>query len=200
MDEKTEQLRDIFVDVADGETVTERQEESRGSLVERGDVGEKLAAVVAKLRERYEFRTDLDDEAYCRLVRAFHEGEDDAEISATLDATEGTVFRARLDCHLLRDADLDAPFDLREAAARRDAGESPAALAADLDVSADELERFLDARAAREQARAANDRYRDEFASILSDADLSGRLTEDVRKTGLQDATEDTEPESNVDF
>lgn len=33
MDEKTEELRDIFVDVAGEDTVTERQEDGHGSLL-----------------------------------------------------------------------------------------------------------------------------------------------------------------------
>ncbi|WP_267641191.1 conditioned medium-induced protein 4 [Haloarchaeobius amylolyticus] len=200
MDEKTEELRDIFMDVADGETVTEEQEASRGSLADRGDVADRLAGVVQQLRERYDFRTDLDDEALCTLVRRFHAGETDTDIAEALDVSRHTVFRARMDLHLLRDADLDAPFDLPQLRDRLERGEAVAEVADDLDVSASTVRRYRDAVAARDESRAANDRYRDEFASILGDADITGTLTEQVKQTGLQDATEDAEPESNVQF
>ncbi|MCT9094739.1 transposase [Haloarchaeobius sp. HME9146] len=200
MDEKTEELRDIFMDVADGETVTETQEASRGSLADRGDVSERLEAVVGQLRERYEFRTDLDDGELCTLVRRFHEGANDTELADELDVSRHTAFRARMDLHLLREGDLDASFDLTTLRERLESGEPLAEVAEDVGVSESTLRRYRDAVAARDQSRAANDRYRDEFASILSDADISGHLTEQVRETGLKDATEDAEPESNVSF
>ncbi|PSP86168.1 conditioned medium-induced protein 4 [Halobacteriales archaeon QS_1_68_17] len=95
MDEKTEQLRDIFMDVTDEETVTETQEDDRGSLTdrERRDVDEQLESVIAKMRERYAFETGLSDGALCRVVRGFYRGDDDAEIAASLVA-EGTVAEA----------------------------------------------------------------------------------------------------------
>jgi len=47
MDEKTEELRDIFVDVAGEDTVTERQEAGHGSLLSDEDgVEERLLAVI----------------------------------------------------------------------------------------------------------------------------------------------------------
>jgi hypothetical protein len=55
------------------------------------------------------------------------------------------------------------------------------------------VRRYRDALAARDESRAANDRYRDEFDSILADADLTGGLTDDVKEDGLRDATEDAE-------
>ncbi|WP_439027863.1 transposase [Haloarchaeobius sp. DT45] len=200
MDEKTEELRDIFIDVTDGETVTEKQEASRGSLTDRGDVSERLEAVVRQLRERYDFRTDLDDGDLCTLVRLYHAGKSDADLADELDVSRHTVFRARMDLHLLRDADLDAPFELKTLRERLEGGEAISAVAEDLGVSESTLRRYRDVVAARDQSRAANDRYRDEFASILGDADISGHLTEQVRETGLKDATEDAEPESNVSF
>ncbi|MFQ3295674.1 MAG: hypothetical protein ACI8VE_002763, partial [Natrialbaceae archaeon] len=51
---------------------------------------------------------------------------------------------------------------------------------------------------ARDEARRSNDRFRDEFETILPDADLSTRLTGDVKEDGLDDATEGME--TNVSF
>ncbi|WP_435348088.1 conditioned medium-induced protein 4 [Haloarchaeobius sp. HRN-SO-5] len=193
MDRKTEELRDIFMDVADGETVTEHQEASRGSLADRGDVSGRLADVVEQLRERYSFRTDLDDETLCSLVRDFYAGSTDAELARELDVTRHTVYRARMDLHLLRESDLDAPFDLSTLRDRLDGDEPLTEVADDLGVSASTVRRYRDALAARDESRAANDRYRDEFDAILADADLTGGLTDDVKDDGLRDATEDAE-------
>lgn len=193
MDRKTEELRDIFMDVAGDETVTESQEESRGSLADRGDVAERLSDVVDRMRERYAFRTDLDDDALCTLVRGFYDGETDADLARDLDVSRHTVFRARMDLHLLRDGDLDAPFDLAVLRDRLDDDDPLTDVADDFDVSASTVRRYRDALAARNESRAANDRYRDEFDSILTDGDLAGGLTDDVKDDGLDDATEDAE-------
>lgn len=193
MDRKTEELRDIFIDVAGGETVTEEQEESRGSLADQGDVDERLADVVDRMRERYAFRTDLDDDELCTLVRGFYTGETDAELARDLDVTRHTAFRARMDLHLLREADLDAPFDLDVLRDGLDDDEPLTDVADELDVSPSTVRRYRDAVAARNESRAANDRYRDEFDAILDDRDLQGGLTDDVKDDGLDEATEDAE-------
>ncbi|WP_435359853.1 conditioned medium-induced protein 4 [Haloarchaeobius sp. DFWS5] len=198
MDEKTEELRDIFVDVAGGDTVTEEQEESRGSLVDQGDVDERLGGVVAAMRERYDFRTGLADDELVTLLREYHRGASDTDLAEVLEVSERVAFLARLDCHLVRESDFADEVDRREFRERRDEGDDDAALAAHFETDEETVRRYREALEARETARAANDRYRDEFAAILADADLSGRLATDVHDTGLKDATEDIEPDSDV--
>lgn len=194
MDDKTEELRDIFMDVADEETVTESQEDHRGTLLDHTDVHERLADVVARMREQYEFSTDLDDDELCRLVHAYYDGASDAEIARDLDVARSTVLRARLDLHLVRDRDADAPFDmdaLRRAIHEGSAGTGD--LADQFDVSPSTLRRYRRVVRAQEEARRANDRYRDEFDEVLADADLSTRIAEKVREDGLDDATDGME-------
>jgi len=60
MDEKTERLRELFVDIAGEETVTESQTEDRGSLL--GDSGGDLGEVIEQLREKFGFELSLSDE------------------------------------------------------------------------------------------------------------------------------------------
>ena len=114
MDEKTEELRDIFIDVTDESTVTERQEETHGSLSSAAEVEDRLESVVAEMRERYDFGTTLSDEQLVTVVRGYYAGDSDAEIARELGDTSlgKTVSRARIDLHLIRDGDTDAPFDL----------------------------------------------------------------------------------------
>jgi len=195
MDEKTEELRDIFIDVTDADTVTESQEDTRGSLADadREDVDEQVEGVIESMRERYEFETDLSTERLRELVERFYDGDSDAEIARALDASRTTVVRARLDLHLVRDRDTDAPFEFD--AFRRALADDPstADLAERFDVSESTVRRYRRVVEAENESRQANDRYRDEFDSILADADLSERITEDVQQDGLEDATEGME-------
>ncbi|WP_231754500.1 hypothetical protein [Halapricum sp. CBA1109] len=114
MDEKTEELRDIFVDVAGEEMVTESQTEEPGSLVDTDDatVDERLAAAVERMTERYEFDTDLDVDAYVSVVRGFYANDDDGAVAADIGADADTVFAARMDLHLIGEGDTDLPVDL----------------------------------------------------------------------------------------
>ncbi|AXG05327.1 conditioned medium-induced protein 4 [Haloplanus rubicundus] len=163
MDDKTAELRDIFLDATDGEgTVTERQAERRGSLVDVDDpevVDDRLRELVATMRECYDFETDLDPDAYVRLIRGFYDGDDDAALAEALGVDQKAVVRARLDCHLVRESDGDTPA----------------------------------VEASRGRATRANGRFRDAFVELLTDDDLSGRLASDSREDGLREATEDIE-------
>jgi hypothetical protein len=200
MDEKTEELRDIFMNVTDEATVTERQEEGRGSLAD-GPADEDreagIRAVLSEMRERYAFETDLDDAALVVVVRGFFEGETDTSIAEALSVTRREVFRARLDLHLLRDADTDAPFDLADL---RDllVDDVPVAdIAARLDVSESTVRRYRRVVDARTEARQVSDRFRSEFEDLFTDA-AAEQLTADVKQDGLEDATDGMESESDL--
>ncbi len=133
MNDKTEELRDIFTDVTDGEeTVTESQENTRGSLErdERSDA-DRLESVVQQMRERYEFETELSDDELIRVARAFYDGTSDVEIADELGVEAAEVFEARLSLHLVGEDDADE-VDL---AAIRDREEDDTTLAAEYDVS-----------------------------------------------------------------
>jgi hypothetical protein len=199
MDEKTERLRDIFLSVAEEETLTEPQSAVRGSLAGEGIDGERLAAVVAAMRERYEFATELDDEALCTVVRRFYAGDADADIARALDdVSEDTVRRARLDLHLVTDRDLDAPFELDELRRLRNAGASPAEQAEALGASESTVRRYRRIVEVQAERKVVGDRFRDEFEHLLADRELEERFTEETRETGLEDATEGME--TNVSF
>lgn len=200
MDEKTEELRDIFMDVAGEETVTERQHEGHGSLadVDEGEIAERLQGVIADMRDRYDFETDLDEETLADIVRGFYEGEDDEALAADLDVAPETVFTARMDLHLIAEDDTDAPFSL---ATLRDllADEAEdATIATELDADSEMIARYRRVAAAQNRSRRASHRFRTAFEDVLTDADLSLRLTESVQEDGLDDATDDME--SNVSF
>ncbi|WP_436911155.1 conditioned medium-induced protein 4 [Halosimplex marinum] len=194
MDEKTEELRDIFMDVSDEETVTETQEEPRGSIADQPDeatVRERLRGVIEALDDRYDFDSDLETEAYVELVRGFYDDGSDEELARDLGVSTEEVFRARMDLHLFREGDTDAPFDVCELRRRRD--EPDAALAEEFGVEAATLARYRRVVDAQDAARAANHRYRTEFDEILTDAAISGQLTESVAEDGLDEAAEDIE-------
>jgi hypothetical protein len=205
MDRKTEELRDIFMDVAGDDTVTESQEESRGSLTDRPDVDAALHDVVETLRDRYGFSTDLDDDALVELVELVYDDATDPEIAAELDADVDAfeVFLARTDLHLVDDDDLPDDADLVDddadpGAMLRETREDGVDAVADA-FAFDERDarKAVLALEAVERSRAANDRYRDAFDDVLTDAALSTNL-DDAREDGLDEATEGMEVD--VDF
>ncbi|WP_158058561.1 conditioned medium-induced protein 4 [Halorussus halophilus] len=200
MDEKTEELRDIFMDVTDESTVTERQEESHGSLSSEAEVEERLREVVARMRDRYDFGTTLTDEELVTVVRGFYAGDSDADIARELDdeSLGKTVSRARIDLHLLRETDFDAPFDLDELRELLEDEVTNAEAAEQLDVSESTVRKYRRVVETEQERLTVSDQFRDEFENILKDRELTDRMTEEAQKDGLEDATEGME--TNVSF
>ena len=200
MDEKTEELRDIFEEVTGEETVTETQEETPGTLAgeDDGEVAERLAGVVARMREEYEFDTDRSDAEYAHLVRAYYEGEEDAEIAEALDVDRREVVRARLDVHLVRDRDRDAPFELKRLRRLLNDDDSTGEIAEELDVSASTVRRYCRIVETENAIRSVSARYQADFEDVLTDAGISSDMTSDVKEDGLEDATEGAEAESDM--
>ena len=189
MDEKTEELREIFTAVTDEETVTESQEEGRGSLeLDERTVEERVETVIERMRERYGLDTPLSTDELIEVTTGFYEDQTDETLAEDLGVDPAEVFRARLSLHLVRDDDAEG-VDL---VAIRDR-EDDDALAAEFEVSEAEIQRYRQVAAAKAESRAANDRYRDELDSLLADADIAGQMTSDVREDGLEDATEGME-------
>lgn len=196
MDEKTEQLRDIFMDVSEEDAVTESQAAGHGSLTDTDEetVAERLREVVGRMRDREAFHTDFEDGALVTLVRGFYAGRSDAELAGKLDTTTDAVVEARLDCHLLRDDDVEADFDL--AAFRRRVvgdGETPTdtALAETFDIDEDGAAHYRRVVGTQAAARQVSHRFQSAFEDALAEAGLTTRLTATVRETGLDEATED---------
>ncbi|QZP36635.1 conditioned medium-induced protein 4 [Halobaculum magnesiiphilum] len=198
MDEKTEELRDIFLDTTGGDTVTERQEEGHGSLASDPDVEGRLAELVGRMRERYEFASDLADEDLVRLVRLYFDGTDDDAIADALGVPPDAVFTARMDLHLVRESDREAPFDLSRLRSLYVDDVPLDERAAELDAEEETVARYSEVVAADARSTRANDRFRDEFAELLAEQDLKGGHTEDAREDGLREAAEDIE--TNVSF
>lgn len=198
MDEKTEELRDIFMDVTDEETVTEAQEESRGSLTDERDAGAQIAEIVAGMRERYEFDSSLSDDELVAVVEGFYTGASDTAIADELDVSRRAVFRARLDLHLVRERDTDAPFDLAEFRELLSKEVPTGDLAAHFDVSPSTIRRYRRVVRAQNEARRVSDRFRSEFEDALVDADIAEQFTTDMKDDGLEEATDGME--TNVSF
>ena len=197
MDEKTESLRDLFVETTGAESVTEAQTEGRGTLADRDDdaVETGVRAVVVAMRERYGLSSALADDtaALVAVARGFYEGDDDATVAADLDVDAAAVRDARLDLHLVRDADREPPAGVEISDLRRlvDEGASLGDATAALDADPADLALPYRAALADVASRRVNGRFREEFAALLADADLAERLTE--LDDGLREATEDME-------
>ena len=203
MDEKTEELRDIFMDVTDEDTVTERQEEGRGSLADEQsdeDLEAGIRSVIEEMRDRYEFDTDLDDGALVRVVRGYFEGDSDTEIAEAVDTDRRAVFRARLDLQLLRDRDTDAPFEMADLRDLLVDDVPVSEIAGELDASESTVRRYRRVLRAQHEARQVSDRFRAEFEDQFTEAELSEQMTSEVKEDGLEEATEGMESESDVSF
>jgi hypothetical protein len=223
MDEKTAELRDLFVETTGEETVTESQSTPRGSIsADRDDdaVDERLADLIAAMRDRYEFVSSLSPADLRCIVRGFFDpdaaGADaeswsdaaDAALADSLsaDADAETVFHARMDLHLVAESDREAPVRyerLRRAvlAASDDSGcaiDESLAAALDTDPDAETVRRYRRVVEADLASRGVNHRFRDGFSDLLTDADLSSRLAADARRDGLEEATEDIETDVSL--
>ncbi|MGA9399868.1 conditioned medium-induced protein 4 [Haladaptatus sp.] len=198
MDKKTEELRDMFLNMTDEATVTERQEETHGSLSTEEKIQEQLLAVVTEMRERYEFNTTLDDEQLATVVRRFYAGDDDEEIAAELGEREESVARARIDLHLFTLSDTETPFEIERLRMLVDDDVSTADCAGELDISEATVRHYQRVLEAKDEARAVNQQYTNEFENILQDREISDRMTGDIQQDGLDDATDGME--TNVSF
>lgn len=198
MDEKTDELRDIFLSVADDETVTEHQEEPRGTLAsDESSVDERLQSVLAELRDEFGVETTYTDSELVEIVRGFYAGDDDAAIAATVGGDESDVFAARMALHLVRDDDAPGPIEsaLRQ---REEASLSVEQVAGEFGVQPATVERALAVREARERSRRVSHRFRTAFEEVLTDADLTVQFTASTQDDGLDDATAGAE--TDVDF
>lgn len=227
MDEKTADLRDLFVDATGSESVTERQDAARGTLLDSDEESDDATArdLVAAMRERYGFSTDLDDDAYVRVARGRFGDADDGETAAALrgalderedadidpDAVDAeTVRTARLDLHLVRESDRDAGGDAPDADSADDgfayadlkrltgAGDSIIECAEELDAPPDQVARYAAVARTDIASTRANDRFRDAFRGLLTDADIGEALASDAREDGLREATEDIETDVSL--
>ncbi|WP_424014081.1 hypothetical protein ACOZ35_13630 [Halorubrum xinjiangense] len=242
MDEKTAELRDLFVDATGSETVTERQDAERGTLSDPDDeaTDERLRELVAAMRERYGFSTPLGDDAYALVARGRFDGADDAAIAAAIrdalveredgdddrtdnevgpdDVDAETVRKARLDLHLVRDSDrevdagegesgeprgesdenADPPFEYADLKRLTAAGNSIVECAEELGAAPDDVAKYAAVARADLTSTRANDRFRDTFRDLLTDADIEGSLASDAREDGLREATEDIETDVSL--
>jgi hypothetical protein len=207
MDEKTAELRDIFRDVTDTETVTESQSDDRGSLADRESLREGIRAVLDQLAENEGLPVELSRSALVDVVVGYYDGADDEAIARDLDsdatadldadAIADAVRRGRLACHLIREGDLEAPFDVDRLRTLRQDGLAPSACADRLDADPDAVERVAAAFDAREAMIRTGGRYPDAFESALAEAGLAERFTANTKRDGLEEATADAEVDTD---
>jgi len=204
MDEKTEELRDIFLDVADEEMVTESQEESHGSLTDDDQsVDERLREVVEEMRDQFEFTTDLADDQLRQIIRLFYQEHADETIAEELSIHVETIFQARMDLHLVRESEPEIFVDGDSADATLDAirdhesgdTEQVAAAVEPAEETVDHIQQVI---ATRDRARRVSHRFTTAFEEILTDADLTVQFAADAHEDGLKEATDGAE--TNVEF
>ncbi|MFB6187350.1 MAG: helix-turn-helix domain-containing protein, partial [Halobacteriaceae archaeon] len=147
-----------------------------------------------------DFSTTLSVDELVTIVRGFYAGKSDTEIARELGngSRSKTVARARIDVHLLRDSDTDAPFDLDALREYLEKGLTLSEIADKLDVSESTVRRYKHVVETQLEIRQVNDQYRNEFENILQDRELAEHFTENVREDGLSDATEGQETDVSL--
>jgi len=202
MDEKTAELRDIFVDVTETDTVTETQADPRGSIAaDEGEIEERLRSIVGAMEERYDPGTDFSGAELVEIVRQFYAGKSDEEIARELEPDAENhvaedVAGARIELHLVTEADREGPIELDALRGflHGEAGNVSAAdVSAEFGVSESTARRYRRLVEVEDERRLIGDRFRREFEHVLADRALSKRLTDGVEHDGLEDATEDAE-------
>ena len=192
MTENTDELRDIFRRVTDEDTVTETQEDSRGSLADEGASRERLVEIIERMRADHEFETELSDAELATVVGRFYDDDGDDDIAEALDVSPREASHARMDLHLVREADTD-PFDLATLSDHLADGESTAEIADRLDVDGSKVERYRRVVKAEKEARRVSERFRTEFEDAVPGAETGERFTEEMTEDGLDEATEGIE-------
>lgn len=192
MNKKTEELREVFLDVTEEETVTESQEDPRGSITpDDNDIEDRLRSTITTMDDRYDVTGEFSHEGLVELVRLFYAGADDAEIARELgDVDPDAVTRARLDLHLVTTEDREGPISTDELRDHLDAGHSPEAIADRTGATESALRRQKRATETETERERVGDRFRLAFERLLGERDLTNRLTEGITEDGLDDATE----------
>ncbi|UPM42595.1 hypothetical protein [Halocatena salina] len=198
MNEKTAELRDIFIDVTDDDTITEKQEETRGSLTEdEREIRTKLRDAIERMNDQLAFETDLSTDTYETIVRGFYDGAGDTALADRVDRDRETVVQARHDLHLVRDRESDVAFDTDAFRRLRTEDHTDEEIADRLDVPESTVVTYRRVAEIEDKRRRVNSRYTDEFEELLTDADLREH-TEDVAETGLDEATEGMETDVSM--
>lgn len=177
-----QRLQEVYASVATESTFTEHQEVTRGTILDDHEIEAALRALVSEMRDRYGFRTSLDDAALAAIVRGFYAGASDADVAERLGVSPEQVARARVNLHLFRPEDTAAPFDLAALRAALREGRTVAEAALALDAPESTVSRYASVLRRQSEARRSGYRYPGEFESLLGVAD--GR---DLAATSLTD-------------
>lgn len=198
MNEKTAELRDIFIDVTNDDTVTEEQEETRGSLTEdEREIQTKLRDAIERMREQLTFETDFSVDAYEMIIRGFYDEVDDTALADRIDRDREMVLWARHDLHLIREGETDVSFDTDAFRRLMTEDHTDEEIADHLDIPVSDAEGYRRVVETEDERRRVNSRYTGEFEELLTDADLREH-TEDVTETGLDEATEGMETDVSM--
>ncbi|WP_266081193.1 response regulator receiver protein [Haladaptatus caseinilyticus] len=187
--DKTEQLREIFLDIADNPTFTEDQKEAPGTLGDNSGPNESLRTIIQEIKQEYEFRTSLELEELVTLVQLFYDEYTDTAIARELGnaSRDKTVTRARIHLHLLRETDFDSPFDLDQLRDLRENESSTEMIAETLNVSESTVRRYHRILDSEQAAAAVDHQYQQRFEAALADSGPSQSIRKSL-ESGLDDA------------
>lgn len=187
---ETAHLRELFTDITGQSSVTEEQRQTHGTVRTEKEVTDTIQAIIDEIRDRYSIDTTLDDDDLIDIVRGFHQGLSDRAIARTLGNVnlDRAVARARLQLHLFRDVDFEAPFDIDRLEELWANGQSTSDIANKLEVSPSTVRFYRTAVAAREDAQRVNHQFQMRFAELFDGHNFSEHLVSSLRHEGITDA------------
>lgn len=188
-----ERLKAIFQEVSDTDTVTEHQEEQRGSIIETTD--DHLQDTITEYKSTYSFETTLTTSELATIIKHTHDGKSDREIATELGNRnlDKTVQRARTNLLFITDDDLSTNvLDINELETllNDDTDYSNPDLADKLNTSTSTISKYR--RLLRLLDRKQHTDYPERFENALDQNNLNATVAKDLIDDGLDDATDNT--------
>lgn len=103
MDEKTEELRDIFMSVSDDETLVEEQKEKAITATQSAE--ERMEDVIGTLQSEHDVELREEMTTVIEIVKEYFQDRSDEEIADELDTPEDAVAHDRITLHLFHESD-----------------------------------------------------------------------------------------------
>lgn len=192
-EDRTERLRELFVDVTGDTTVTEQQEPSPTVLGTQHDSDATLRETIQEMCEEYGIQTSLTVDELATVVRLFYDERSDTAIARELgdSSRDRTIARARINLQLFRETDFEAPFDLTHLREMMTNDLPTTSIAEQFNVSETTVRSYRRLLEQEREAIATDYAYPTRFQEILADDEFDDREPDPtLRYDGLSDAIE----------
>ena len=192
-DTRKRQLLELFTTITNKKAIVEPMRKVHGTLRDRDAVEREIALIMREILDRGYFKTKLTPRQLAKLVVAYYDGMNDAEIARALgdEKLSKTVARARVRLKLFRDLDFKMPFDQEELLKLLESGKTLKEISEELNVSPSTLREYR--HVIEQRSDTTLDPYLERIRDVMEDRDLSEAMTRGVANDGLSEAIDITE-------